>query len=66
MALTDLDPRGVVRVGGENWSADSLSGPLPAGSPVHVASIQGLRLQVWSEAGTVPGVEALEAKENTK
>jgi membrane-bound ClpP family serine protease len=60
VALTALNPGGVVRVDGETWSADSLSGPLPTGSTVHVSSIRGLRLQVWSETGTVPGAAALE------
>jgi hypothetical protein len=45
VAVTDLAPE---------------SGPLPAGTPVRVVSLSGLRLQVWSEAGTVPGPEALD------
>jgi membrane-bound ClpP family serine protease len=65
VAITALDPGGVVRVDGETWSADSLSGPLPAGTAVRVTSVQGLRLQVWSEAGTVPGADALEEKRRT-
>jgi membrane-bound ClpP family serine protease len=62
-AVTALSPTGVVRVAGESWTAESLSGPLPAGVPVHVVRVDGLRLQVWSEAGTVPGPEALDAEE---
>jgi membrane-bound ClpP family serine protease len=62
-ALTALSPTGMVRVAGEPWTAESLSGPLPAGAPVHVVRVDGLRLLVWSEAGTVPGPEALEAEE---
>jgi membrane protein implicated in regulation of membrane protease activity len=62
-SVTPLSPTGVVRVGGEPWTAESLSGPLPAGVPVHVVRVDGLRLQVWSEAGTVPGPEALDAEE---
>lgn len=62
-ALTSLDPVGVVRVAGESWTAKSLSGPLPAGSPVHVVRVHGVRLDVWSEAGTVPDHRTLEHEE---
>ena len=34
--------------------AESVSGPLPAGAPVHVLGVRGVRLEVWSEAGSVP------------
>jgi membrane-bound ClpP family serine protease len=61
-AVTPLSPTGVVQVAGEPWTAESLSGPLPVGAPVHVVRVDGLRLQVWSEAGTVPGPGALEAE----
>jgi membrane-bound ClpP family serine protease len=54
VAVTTLDPGGIVRVGGENWSARSVSGPLQAGAPVHVLGVRGVRLDVWSELGTVP------------
>lgn len=60
-ALSALTPTGVCRVNNETWTAESLSGPLPAGAPVHVARVEGLRLLVWSEAGTVLGPEALDA-----
>lgn len=63
-AVTPLDPNGVVRVASESWTAVSLSGPLPAGAPVHVAAVRGVRLEVWSEAGTVPGLEAIEPEED--
>src|SRR5579875_1309395 len=59
VALGPLSPVGVVNVKNETWSAQSLSGPLPAGAPVHVVKVEGLRLLVWSEAGTVLGPEAL-------
>jgi membrane-bound ClpP family serine protease len=62
-ALTPLSPTGMVRVAGETWSAESVSGPLPAGAPVHVVRVRGLCLLVWSELGTVPGADALESKE---
>lgn len=53
-AVTPLTPVGVVRVAGETWTGRSLSGSLPAGAPVHVVRVDGVRLDVWSEAGTVP------------
>jgi membrane-bound ClpP family serine protease len=59
-AVTPLAPVGVVRVAGETWTARSLSGPLPAGAPVHVVRIDGVRLDVWSEAGCVPDHHSLE------
>lgn len=59
IALTDLDPYGAVRVGGESWSAESLSGTLRAGDAVHVAEVEGLHLRVWS-AGTLTGIGAEE------
>jgi membrane-bound ClpP family serine protease len=57
--LSPLTPRGAARVNNETWTAQSLSGPLPCGAPVHVVRADGLRLLVWSEAGAVPGPEAL-------
>jgi membrane-bound ClpP family serine protease len=53
VAVTALAPDGIVRVAGENWSARSVSGALPAGAPVHVLGARGVRLDVWSELGTV-------------
>jgi len=62
-ALTALSPVGVVRVAGESWTATSLSGSLPAGAPVHVVRVHGVRLDVWSEAGVVPDQQVLEDEE---
>lgn len=53
-AVTPLNPVGVVRVASETWTAESVSGPVPAGAPVHVVRVAGMRLEVWSEVGTVP------------
>ena len=64
VAITDLTPVGVVQVGGETWSAESVSGPLPAGAPVHALNARGVRLEVWSEAGTVADANALNTKED--
>ncbi len=49
VAVGPLDPSGVVRVKGENWSATSLNGPAPAGASVQVISVDGIRLNVWCE-----------------
>ena len=57
--VSPLAPLGIVRVQGETWTAESISGPLPAGAPVHVVRVDGLRLLVWSEHGAVPGAEGL-------
>jgi membrane-bound serine protease (ClpP class) len=59
VAVTPLAPLGTVRVNGELWSAESLSGRLAAGSIVHVVGVEGLRLRVWSEAGVVIGATGL-------
>jgi membrane-bound ClpP family serine protease len=59
VVMKTLDPVGTVRVNGELWSAESLSGSLPVGSAVHVVGVDGLRLLVWSEAGVVVGAAGL-------
>jgi membrane-bound ClpP family serine protease len=59
VALTPLAPTGIARVNNETWTAQSVSGPLPAGAPVHVVKVEGVRLLVWSEAGNIPGPDAL-------
>ena len=64
VAVTDLTPVGVVQVAGETWSAESVSGPLPAGAPVHALKARGVRLEVWSEAGTVADANILDNKED--
>jgi membrane-bound ClpP family serine protease len=61
--LTALTPVGVVRVAGETWTATSLSGRLAVGVPVHVVRVNGVRLDVWSEAGTVPDHWSLDSEE---
>lgn len=66
VAVTAMAPTGVARVNNETWTAESLSGPLPAGAPVHVARVSGLRLMVWSEAGTVPAGDSLAPITNDK
>jgi membrane-bound serine protease (ClpP class) len=64
VAVTDLDPVGVVQVAGEKWTAESVSGSLPAGAPVHVLAVRGVRLEVWSEMGAVPDGSVFDSKED--
>ena len=48
-----LDPRGIVHVRGEQWSARTTGEPLAAGRVVRVKSIEGLTLEVEpAEAGS--------------
>ncbi len=49
VALSRLAPRGVVRVAGEEWSAEAVNGTVPAGGAVQVLEVQGLRLRGWGE-----------------
>jgi membrane-bound serine protease (ClpP class) len=46
VATTALDPDGTVRASGEAWSAVSVAGPIPAGTPVRIVSVKGLTLEV--------------------
>ncbi len=45
-AVTDLGPEGLVRLGGEQWSAVAEGGAIKAGDRVEVVSRDGLRLLV--------------------
>jgi len=49
LAVGDLNPSGMVRVHGENWSATSLNGRVEAGTRVQVIGVEGIRLTVWGE-----------------
>ncbi|HLI42903.1 MAG TPA: NfeD family protein [Acidimicrobiales bacterium] len=49
IAVKPLEPEGIVRVDGEEWSAVSLNGPVPAGAEVQVIRVSGVRLEVWGE-----------------
>jgi len=46
VALTALDPQGLVRIRGEEWTAEAVDAPIPAGSEVEVLGIEGLTLRV--------------------
>ena len=49
VAVSDLDPEGVVRVQGEDWSAVAINSPVHAGTAVQVVGRGGVRLEVWGE-----------------
>lgn len=49
VAVKALDPEGIVRVEGEEWSAVSLNGPIASGAEVQVIRVNGVRLEVWGE-----------------
>jgi len=55
VAETALDPLGRVHVRGESWSAESVGGPVAAGTPVLVIAVRGLTLDVFPES--VPPIE---------
>ncbi len=62
VAVGDLRPAGIVRVRGEEWSAESVNGPVRSGARVQVLRVEGVRLQVWGEevdveASGVPDAE---------
>jgi len=46
LAVSDLNPVGVVQAGGEMWSATSMSGIIKAGSQVEIISSTPVRLEV--------------------
>ena len=52
VARTDLAPTGIVRAGGDEWSAVSESGPIPQGAAVRVRRVDGVRLIVGPEASS--------------
>ena len=59
-AVTDLDPEGIVRVRGEDWSAQTLNGAIAAGGRIQVVNARGVHLEVWGEendAGQRPGIQ---------
>jgi membrane-bound ClpP family serine protease len=49
VAMSDLDPDGIVRVRGEQWSARSVNGRVRAGGRVQVIGVSGVHLEVWAE-----------------
>jgi membrane-bound ClpP family serine protease len=65
VAISDLDPDGIVRVQGEQWSAVAINAPVRSGSAVLVVGNAGVRLEVWGEESppTIGDVGALDPKE---
>jgi len=51
IAVTALDPQGLVRVRGETWSATCVNGSVPIGGRVQVIEADRVRLHVWAEDG---------------
>ncbi len=49
VAVSDLDPDGIVRVRGEDWSAIAVNAPVRSGTAVQVVGQGGVRLEVWGE-----------------
>jgi membrane-bound ClpP family serine protease len=49
VAISDLDPQGIVRVQGEEWTAVAINAPVRRGSQVQVVGHGGVRLEVWGE-----------------
>jgi membrane protein implicated in regulation of membrane protease activity len=49
VAVGALEPGGIVRVDGEEWSAESVNGTVPAGGRVQVLRVNGMKLEVWGE-----------------
>jgi membrane-bound serine protease (ClpP class) len=59
VAVTDLDPDGIVRVRGEDWSARSANGTVRHGGRVQVLGAKGVHLEVWGEdEGATPSFPA--------
>lgn len=51
VAETALAPLGRVRVCGQSWAAESVGGPVPAGTPVMVVAVRGITLDVIPQSG---------------
>jgi len=60
-AVGDLDPDGVVRVNGEDWSAVSVNGLVRAGTRVQVIGGGRVRLEVWGEEAVPDGEHRLQS-----
>jgi membrane-bound ClpP family serine protease len=60
VAVSALTPEGIVRVRGEEWSAVSVNGPVPADTKVQVLRAGGVRLEVWGENGEIGPRERFE------
>lgn len=52
VAKTELAPNGIVRAGGDEWSAVTEGGPIPQGAAIRVRRVDGVRLIVGPEASS--------------
>jgi membrane-bound serine protease (ClpP class) len=52
VVISAIDPRGTVRARGETWTAEAADGPIPAGAPVRIVKVKGVKLIVEPEAGS--------------
>ena len=48
-----LEPQGTVRARGETWTAESVAGPIAAGTPVRVVKVKGVKLLVEPDVAPV-------------
>jgi membrane-bound serine protease (ClpP class) len=55
VAITDLAPRGEVRVGAERWSAETAHDPIRAGAVIRVVGRNGLKLVVVADPTQIGG-----------
>jgi membrane-bound serine protease (ClpP class) len=55
VAVTNLAPRGEVRLGGEHWSAESAHGSISAGTVIRVVGRNGLKLVVVADPSQIGG-----------
>ena len=62
-ALTALNPEGIVRVRGENWSATALNGAIEEGDVIQVINAKGVHLEVWGEHNLPSALSPIEARE---
>lgn len=51
IAQSELSPAGFVLVDGEQWSAESIAGPIRAGDKVEIVRVEGLKLRVKAAGG---------------
>ena len=56
LALTDLNPRGIVWAEGEEWSAQALEPPVLKGEEVRIVEVEGLTVKVERVKGGRDGV----------
>jgi membrane-bound ClpP family serine protease len=54
VAVSDLTPEGIVRVRGEQWTAESVNGTVKSGARIQVLRADGVRLEVWGEEADAP------------